>query len=491
VTTVWRAPDKGGTVSGLSTYSRSIGPSGRIVRRLGLVAVLAAMVVAAGIESATVSTAGASGSDWPVYHGDPLGSGVASGSTVFVGAKKAWTSHAVRGQIFGEPLVEGNEVVVATEDDLVYAFNAANGATVWSKRVGTPVPARALPCGDITPKVGITSTPVIDAARSEVFVVADEKSGRGKSAVISHHLLGLSLTTGAVLLDQPVDPPGTTPAAQLQRSALTLDAGQVIIASGGNAGDCSTYNGWVVAVPETGGALRTFEVDPTPGNLQGAIWMGGAAPIVDGSGNIWVASGNGSNTSGSSPDYSDSVIELSSTLAPLQFFAPSSWANDNANDFDLGSSSPALLPDGLILQVGKSQTAYVLSQSTLGGVGGQQAELDGVCGADVDGGDAVVGETVYIPCLNGVMAMQVSASPPSVSELWATSTNSPGPAIVADGLVWTIGSGTLYGLDPQSGSPVVQFSIGAVANHFPTPSVGDGLLLAASSTKVHAFTLTP
>ena len=464
------------------------GLRGLSTRRLALALALglASTVIATAIAPGTSSAAG---SDWPVYHGNPLGSGVAAGSSSFHGAKVAWTSRALRGQIFGEPLVEGNEVIVATENDAVYALNATNGGKIlWSTRVGTPVSARLLPCGDIHPKVGITSTPVIDPARSEVFVVADEQAHR----VISHHLVGLSLLTGRVLLNEVVDPPGSTPSAQLQRAALTLDEGQVIIASGGNAGDCSTYHGRVVAVPEPGGAMRTFEVDPTQGNDQGAIWMGGGAPIVDGAGNIWLATGNGSNTSGSDPDYSDSVVELSPTLQPLHFFAPSTWANDNANDFDLGSSPPALLPDGSVFQAGKSQTAFVLDQSALGGVGGQLTQLGSFCGADVDGGNAFVGQTVYVPCMNGVMAVQVQKSPPSLDVQWMTS-SAPGPPIVADGLVWTIdhSGGVLYGLNPQTGNSTVQFKIGAIADHFPTPSVGDGLLLAPSSNRVHTFTLTP
>ena len=459
-------------------------------RRLGLALAvgLASTAVVTGVASVSASANGGPGSDWPVYHGNPLGSGAAAGSSTFHGATKAWTSHALRGQIFGEPLVEGNVVIVATETDNVYALNATGrGQIVWSTQVGTPVPARMLPCGDIRPKVGITSTPVIDPTRSEVFVVADERT-RG---TISHHLVGLSLSTGKVLLDEVVDPAGSTPAAQLQRAALTLDDGQVIIASGGNAGDCSTYHGRVVAVPETGGALRTFAVDPSLGNDQGAIWMGGAAPVVDSSGNIWVAAGNGSNTSGASPDYSDSVIELSPTLQPLQFFAPSTWATDNASDFDLGSSAPALLPDGLVLQIGKSQTAYLLDQSALGGVGGQLTELGPICGNDVDGGDAFVGQMVYLPCLGGVMAVQVQTFPPALAVEWQSS-SAAGPPIVADGLVWTINrSGRLYGLNPLTGSATVQLKIGSVANHFPTPSVGDGMVLAASANRVYAFTLTP
>ena len=67
-----------------------------------------------------------------------------------------------------------------------------------------------------------------------------------------------------------------------------------------------------------------------------------------------------------------------------------------------------------------------------------------------------------------------------------------GPPIVAAGLVWTIGhDGTLYGLDPSTGTVRQQVSIGVPANHFPTPSIGDGLLLAPSSNRVVAFHATP
>jgi hypothetical protein len=59
---------------------------------------------------------------------------------------------------------------------------------------------------------------------------------------------------------------------------------------------------------------------------------------------------------------------------------------------------------------------------------------------------------------------------------------------VAAGLVWTIGqNGMLYGLDPATGRVRQQATIGAPANHFPTPSVGDGLLLAPGADRVVAF----
>jgi polyvinyl alcohol dehydrogenase (cytochrome) len=420
--------------------------------------------------------------NWLEYHiggsgSDPSGASYAS-------AHQAWVSANLGGQLYGEPLVLGNQIFVATENDGVAALSGANGSVVWSTTVGAPVPARDLPCGDITPTVGITSTPVIDSSRNEIFVVADELVG----GLIQHHLFGLDVSTGAVLLNQQVDPPGSDPKAQLQRVALALDGGQVIIGFGGNSGDCSDYHGWLVAVPEGGGALKTFEVDSGSGQSQGAIWMGGAAPIVDAQGNIWVATGNGSSiTTGDPYDDSDGVLELSSSLSLLQYFAPTDWTHDNLFDADLGSSSPAVLPNGLVFQAGKSGTAYLLKQSALGGIGGQLVQMPSFCGGVVDGGDAFSGDLVFAPCSGGVVAVQVGSSPPSLTRLWQTSTGSSGPPIIAGGMIWTIGGSTLYGLDLSTGSPLEQFPLKSEANHFPTASVGDGLLLAPAKDKVYAF----
>ena len=96
---------------------------------------------------------------------------------------------------------------MATENDTVYALSAATGAVVWSTHLATPVPASLLPCGDISPTVGITGTPVIDAARGEIFVVADELVN-GKAA---HVLVGLSTATGKLEMSQDVDPAGADP----------------------------------------------------------------------------------------------------------------------------------------------------------------------------------------------------------------------------------------------------------------------------------------
>jgi polyvinyl alcohol dehydrogenase (cytochrome) len=446
---------------------------------------LAGAICAIGAASAGPATAASapSGTSWTVYHGSPAGTGVAAPVTRVSTAARKWTSPTLDGQLYGEPLVWGGRVYVATQNDTVYALSAATGAKVWQAHVGTPVPASALPCGDITPTVGITGTPVIDPARGEIFALADEMVN-GKPA---HILVGLNAATGQRVMTQDVDPPGVDTSALLQRTGLNLTAGQVVLAMGGNFGDCAAYRGRVIAVPEAGGKPRIFTIDAAAGQSQGAVWMGGAAPAVDSAGHVWVSVGNGSvHSSSERYDYSDSLLELSPTMRLLQYFAPRSWASDNAQDLDM-STGPVLLPSGQVLLAGKSRIAYLLNGAHLGGIGGAQASLGSVCDSDIDGGAAVVGMTVYLPCVGAIAAVRATSSPPGLHLVWRAGTGG-GPPIAAAGLIWTIGqNGTLYGLNPATGQVQQQATIGSVANHFPTPAVAGGLLLAPTATNVVAF----
>jgi PQQ-like domain len=468
-------------------------PSNLAVRLLGgLVCVAGVVLGAPGALAAAAASAPSSGhaarpatvrsSEWTTFDQNSMRTGVdASGSPLFP-AKSAWTA-SVDADLYGQPLVATGRVFVATENDTVYSLAADTGTVLWSHHVATPVPASNLPCGDIGPNVGVTGTPVVDTNRSEIFVVADEAVPG--PAIASHHLIGLNIYTGAVELDQVIDPAGSYPPAELQRASLALDDGNVVAGFGGNDGDCSTYHGLVVSTPEGGGPTSVFTVSNLPGDHEGAVWMGGAAPTIDADGNVWVATGNGAFSSSSDTyDNSDGVLELSPSMRLIQAFAPLQWYSDNANDADLGSAAPALLPNGLVFVVGKSTTAYVLRQSHLGGVGGQAALTDNFCFAD--GGSADLNGTVYVPCSGGVTAVTPTASPPNAT--WVTSTPAHNSPIVAGGEVWSMdGGGGLYGLDPTTGNQLQSFNIGSSASHFPSPSAADGLVLAPSATKVHAF----
>lgn len=432
-------------------------------------------------------------SSWTIYHYFPSGSGVAPAARAVTTSRRAWTSPGLDGQLYGEPLVFGRYVYVATENNTVYALVARTGKVAWSRHLGTPVPSSALPCTNISPTVGVTGTPVIDIKRDEIFVVADLYVNHKPA----HHLIGLGTTSGKVELNVDVDPPGSYPPAQLQRTGLNLDAGQVIFGMGGNFGDCSNYRGRVVAVPEKGGKPKFFTVDAAKGDTQGAIWMGGAAPVVDSKGHIWVATGNGSvQSSGPAYDDSDGLLELSSSLKLLQYFAPTTWRQNNANDLDM-SAAPALLSDGQVILAGKSRIVYLLNASHLGGIGGQQASLGGgknvlfgsACGGNIDGGVTVVGTTVYLPCVDsGVIAVQATKSPPKLRLLWRGAGS--GPPIMVAGRIWTIAGPTLYGLDARTGKIEQRASVPQPDNDFPTPSVGDGLMLCPGATNVVAFAVS-
>ena len=247
-----------------------------------------------------------SASSWTVYHGDALGSGVDTSGVTFSPPNAAWTSPVLDGDLFGEPLEATGRVYVATENDTLYALAANTGAILWSTNVGTAVPSTDLACGDITPTVGITGTPVIDTARQEIYAVADELV----NGTIAHHLVGLNMYTGALELDQPVDPPGSSPPNELQRTGLNLDDGNVVFGEGGNAGTCYPYHGWVISVPEGGGTPAFYNTTgSTPNGVWGGVWMGGGDPEVDPQGNVWT--GTGDSALDEPYDGGDSVVELS------------------------------------------------------------------------------------------------------------------------------------------------------------------------------------
>jgi hypothetical protein len=214
--------------------------------------------------------------------------------------------------------------------------------------------------------------------------------------------------------------------------------------------------------------------------------MGGAAPAVDPNGDLWVATGNGSVHYQHRYDNSDGVLEISPSLRLLQFFAPANWRVNNSNDLDM-TTEPVLLPDGQVILAGKSQVVYLLNRRHLGGIGGQQAEISPVCSTNIDGGSADPGMIVYLPCTSGIIAVKAFRSPPALHLLWSSNVGG-GPPVFAAGLVWTIGqNGKLYGLDPATGKVRQQAAIGRPANHFPTPGIGAGLMLATSAQNVIAF----
>jgi outer membrane protein assembly factor BamB len=425
---------------------------------------------------------------WTTYRHDAVRSGVDPDSASPLAPSQLWQTAPLDGEVYGQPLVYGSTVYVATENDTVYALDAATGAILWQRSVGTPVPAGQLPCGNIKPVVGITSTPVIDPATAAIYVVADTWDGSNPQS-ISHRLFGLSVTDGSPVAGLPttVDPPGSIPTAQLQRVGLALDGANVIVGYGGNDGDCGTYHGWLVAAPENGaGALHGYEVEPS--SKGGAIWAAGNAPPVDASGDIWAATGNGS---GSTYGGQESVLKLDPALNLLDHWAPGNWQSLDLFDKDLGSSAPVLLPGGLVFQIGKGGVGYLLSSSSLGGTAGKPLHQASVCSASFGGG-IYVGGVIYVACAKGMHALTLNATKQTFAARtgWKVNGSAIGPPTYAGGLVWSVGWGTgvLYGLDPSTGVTRFSKNLGRF-DHFASPSAGGGRLFVANGNQLTAFTI--
>ena len=233
---------------------------------------LAASLVVAVLLS-LVSAARAAAPAWTTYHHDPQRSGIDPDSAAAIPPELAWQTPPLDGSMSAEPLVYGSHVYAVTKNDTVYALEAATGAIAWQRHVGSAVPTGtpglelAEGCNQVGSQVGITSTPVIDPATNAIYAVTTTWSGTRES--VRHELVALDLDSGAMLPGFPIAvdppyPPGGSAAEQLQRPALALDAGRVIIGYG-SYGDCETYWGWLVSAPESGiGPLRIFQVESEP-----------------------------------------------------------------------------------------------------------------------------------------------------------------------------------------------------------------------------------
>jgi outer membrane protein assembly factor BamB len=390
--------------------------------------------------------------DWPTYHHDNARTGVATAAAPLGALSQAWSA-PLDGAVYGQPLVLGDKIIAATENDTVYALASADGHVLWSRHVGSPQPQADLPCGDIDP-LGITSTPAYDSATGLVFTLAETTGG-------GHLLTGLDVATGTVALSRAAEPPSGEAKAHQQRAALTVLDGWVYIAYGGLYGDCGDYLGSVVAAPTTGlGALRSFAV-PTP--REGGIWAPGGAAVHDGK--LFYAVGNGESTS--DYDHSDSVLALTPELALADSFSPAEWAEDNADDQDLGSMGPAVVGDHVFAD-GKRGVGYVLDARRLGGIGGQLSQQP-VCKAY--GGSSVQGTRMYLPCLDGTRAVDIDPAG-RATVAWQAPVHANGSPTLGGGAVWTtdVNAGILYALDPATGAVRAQLRVGALP-HFASPTL--------------------
>jgi hypothetical protein len=280
-------------------------------------------------------------------------------------------SAPVDGPVDGEPLYVGsltvngvthNVLFVVTENDSVYAFDADTFAPLWQQSVLGPheTPSNEVDsCDQVTPTIGITSTPVIDPAagpHGTIFVVAMSKDSSGN---YYQRLHGLDLTTGSeqTQLNSPATIQATfaglafDPEQYEERSGLLLLNGVIYMGWTSHC-DVGTYYGWVMGYSEST-FQQTSALNITPNGVQGGIWMAGAGLAADSSGNIYFLDGNGTfdGTQGAlqaNGDYGNAFIKLSTSgdaLSVADFFATFDTVNNSNHDQDLGSGGALVLPD--------------------------------------------------------------------------------------------------------------------------------------------------
>jgi outer membrane protein assembly factor BamB len=362
------------------------------------------------------------------------------------------------GQVYASPIIVRGTVIVATEHNLVYGLDGT-GRQRWQHRLPAPTPQAKLPCGNIDP-LGITGTPIYDESTQSVFLVASTGDR------VSHQLYALDPATGKERWHRPIDLPGADPQAMQQRGALAIAGGRVWVPFGGLAGDCGNYKGRLVGVPLTNGEPVEYTV---PTTREAGIWTPPGPTVLNG--DLLVAVGNGEST-GETYDFSDSVLRVRDGRL-VDSFSPTTWAPDNASDLDLGSQGPALVDKRWIFQAGKSGTGYVLNAARLGGIGGQVWQGE-ICRSF--GGTAVFGDTVYVPCTDGLRAVRIDSAG-QASVRWHASEQVTGSPVLGGGRVYAIDQddGALVALDPATGAQRERVSVGAVSR-FATPAISGSRL---------------
>ncbi len=357
----------------------------------------------------------------------------------------------VDGDVYAQPLympkleIPGkgvhNVVLIATEGDSVYAFDASgrSAAPLWQDAFAHPaagitaVPSGAVDCPLIEPQVGITSTPVIDAATQTLYVlVRTSELDRKGTARFWQRLHAVDVRTGAEKFGGPVAIKASvegqrslfgliksavdfSPLRENPRAGLALVNGQIVLTWASSC-DVGPYHGWIMTY-DAHSLKQTGVFNTSPDGADSGIWQSDAAPAVDAQGNAFVLTGNGVfSAAQGGRDYGDSVLKVSVTASGLllrDFFTPFNEEGLSRGDLDLGSGGALVLPDQpgsgrrLLVAAGKSDAIYLLDRGHLGGYrrtdNTQIVQTLHLCGTGAFGAPAYWNHHVFYLCREDVL----------------------------------------------------------------------------------------
>ena len=512
----------------------------------------------------TVNAAGPATTDVLTYHDDIARTGQnLSETTLTLGNVNSGTFgklafYSMDGRVDAEPLYASNVavpnngthnlVIATTENDSVYALDANSGATFWQistlKTGETASDDRN--CTQITPEIGVTSTPVIDRTQGPngaVYVVAMSKDGSGN---YYQRLHALDLALGSELFGGPVEVqatyPGTgdnsngtdvvfDPAQYAERSALLLLNG-VIYTGWTSHCDIRPYTGWIIGYSESTLA-QTSVLNVTPNGDAGSIWMAGAGLAADSSANIYFLDANGDfdtslNGSGfpGNGDYGNAFMKLSTSgnqLAVADYFEMDNGVEESDSDTDLGSGGTIVLPDlsdgsgntwHLAVGAGKDSNLYLVNRDSMGKFSANNnniyQELAGALPGGVWAMPAYFNNTVYYGSVGSPIQAFTIANAKLSTSATAKTANSfeyPGatPSVSANGtsnaIVWAVENSNPAVLHAYNATNLAelynsnqapngrdQFYIG---NKFITPMIVNGHVFVGTPYGVAVFGLLP
>jgi hypothetical protein len=304
----------------------------------------------------------------------------------------------VDGQVYAQPLVVDNagtsttapssSVIVATENNTVYSIDGTTGKVIWSNHLGTAWASSVRRCNDLTPDIGITSTPVYDPATKELYVVANIAGSSSTNPNPTYYVYGLSEQTGAVVWKTSVHGSPTNAKSEVfvasqerQRTALLLMNGWVYFGFASYC-DFGSYAGFVSGVNVSSHAQTMWTAETGSASNKAGIWMSGGGLMSDGPGRIFLATGNGVSppaAAGNKPpgELGDSVVQLAQqsdgSLKAVDFFSPANAPALDRADADLAAGGTVALPFGtsnyphLLVQAGKDHRIFMLNRDALGG----------------------------------------------------------------------------------------------------------------------------
>lgn len=461
---------------------------------------------------------------------------------------------AADGKVDAEPLYlsslkiggqSHNVVFAATEHASVYAFDADSGAQLWKVFLlaANETPSDDHGCGQISPEIGVTSTPVIDRGRGPngvIYLVGMSKDPAGN---YHQRLHALDLTSGAELFGGPVEIRATYPGSGANSSGgnVIFDPGQYAERAGllllggalytGWTSHCDQgpYTGWLIGY-DAGTLAQTKVLNLTPNGSEGSIWMSGGGLAADSSGNIYFLDANGTfdttlNSNGfpANGDFGNAFLKITASgpLAVADYFASSNTVQESNADEDLGSGGAIVLPDlqdasgrvrHLALGAGKDARIYMADRDAMGkfdpAADHIYQEISGALAGEVFSTPAYFNQTVYYGAVGDhikAFKIQNALLPQSPSSQTGSSFGYPGatPSVSANGtsngIVWAVENANpavLHAYDAsdlshelynsnQSGSRD-NFGPG---NKFITPTIANGKVFVGTGTGVAVFGL--